>query len=199
MDTLVNLSGGLDSTYVLWRHLSDHTTPPLVHHCVLKTKANGVRWERELDAVRAILAWLCDHDLGHFEYVESTVDYRGLGAHPRDNLTIELMTGTILLNPAYRSIRRTLSCVASTEVARVNRQRVDFAGYRARSLAMRRMVWHPRRRRPRDLVTVEPIRHMSKHDVWQATPPELRALTASCRYGIDCGRCHSCRQLEAVR
>lgn len=198
MDTLINLSGGLDSTFVLWRHLSTNQTPVLVHHCILKTAANGLRWQRELEAVHKILDWLRSHGLSHFEYIESTVDYRQLGAHPRDNLTIEWMTGVILTNPRYRSIRCTTANTPIEDRARVDRQRVNYAGYLARGRAVRERVWHPRRGKPHPIEVLQPVRAMTKRDIWQATPPELRTLTVSCRYGTNCGRCHSCKQLKGV-
>jgi 7-cyano-7-deazaguanine synthase in queuosine biosynthesis len=197
MDTLLNFSGGLDSTFVLWHHLTQRPESRLlVHNCILKTHQG--RWEFEQEAVRAVLEWVDTNTPANYHFIQTTLDLTQTGSRPVDDVSIGFLTGVILLNPEFEGIRYAYSNAPKDEIQRLSRQRLNYEARHGRVKKLRQMMWGSRGVAPRDLTVLKPLASLSKTEIWERCPADLRVLTWSCREpqgGVVCGRCHTCKQL----
>lgn len=188
--TLISLSGGQDSTYVLWKHL---TTEPankvLVHHVNLRhEKENRLKWERA--AVHNILDWLEAHGLDNFDYHESTFDY---GTLPRisvkDIQVVAMFQAIILKTRAYDSLRYIKLPWHRGEVS----DNEDNQGFRIKKLYAALEVTTPYQLQ-------FPIKDMTRAQMAAEMPAELLALCHCCRCpderGTACGKCKTCGELK---
>lgn len=190
--TLLGLSGGLDSVYVLYKWLSENPTKRLVvHHCRLIN-----RWGRqpmETAGARAAVEWCRAQGLDNFDYFETSIDVGDLQALPYDEFLLTVLNGLILRDPRYRNLTTVLVPTPRDEYERLGDR-----------LTKRRI----KSRRIREefskvpLKAVYPVAHMSKEEIVAACPPELRALSWSCRQptaaGERCHTCHTCEQIDAA-
>jgi hypothetical protein len=70
--TFISLSGGIDSTYYLWKWLTENKTETiLVHHCQYFSYDKN-RGQNEQLAMGKILGWLKDNGLSNFIYKQTT-------------------------------------------------------------------------------------------------------------------------------
>lgn len=195
MDTLLNFSGGLDSTYTLWHYLKNNPEKTLlVHHCNWQTVFK--RHEQESRAVKDVLNWLSENGMDNYEYIETTVDIRELGVKPVDHQMIAFLTGIILLNPKYKTIKYSILSTPKDEPERlgksINRIWQDAA-------EIRRMPSLTVNKKPRDIKVVQPIKDKYKSELIAELPQELLELYFSCRtpkQGEPCGKCHTCKQIN---
>ena len=98
---IINLSGGIDSSYLLWNELSKNTGHTiLVHHCSI-VNAEG-RALVELVSTRRIVRWLKENVSDSFKYIETTFDYKDIGYVIRDIEIVAFMNAAILRMPKYR-------------------------------------------------------------------------------------------------
>lgn len=181
--TLINFTGGLDSTYALWDYLK--TNPNdwfLVHHCNLKNFQK--RDVEEAKAVKNIINEL--KRMGHcnFDYVETTFDYGSTNTMIHDIEVIGFLTGVLL-----RDTRCRINSIAITASAD------DFLqkSYPLRAETRFRII---------NTVTrgVEPnyeypIKHLTRKDMIERIPPNLLKLLWYCRRprnGQRCGKCSTC-------
>ena len=81
MISLVMLSGGIDSTYVLARLLKDSDDEVLAHHVHFIN--NSRRHVAESEACKKIVKY-CQENYRPFSYTETAIDHRKLSAHGSD-------------------------------------------------------------------------------------------------------------------
>src|SRR5690554_3535253 len=189
-DTLLLLSGGIDSAYCMWWALSQGRALH-VHHVHLRNWEG--RLEHEVKATKRILGWMRQQGLTNFRYTESAFDYGTIRYVVRDHNIWALMTGIILADPRNRGI---------TRVIRTDHYDSDAGG--PDSPAMRRA--HRRYRNisfevcERGVIWEHPIQHMKKAEVVWAMPPGLLELCWWCRRptvsGEPCHRCYTCRLVD---
>jgi hypothetical protein len=187
--TLLGLSGGLDSVYVLYQWLRDHPDERLlVHHCRLVNW-----WGRqpfETAGARAAVAWCRDQGLDNFDYIETSIDVGDLRRLPYDEFLLTVLNGLILRDPRYQGLRTILVPTPKDEYDRLGR-RLDSR--RAKSRHIREQF------STAPLRAVYPVAHLSKQEIVAACPPELRAVSWSCRQptadGNPCQVCHTCEQI----
>lgn len=192
LDIYLSFSGGMDSTLVLYKLLKlGHNV--LVHH-VRYTNAQG-RDGKEYEAVEKTLAWLSSHPLrGRYRYLESAVD---VSQHPnfvRDSYVWGFFTGSILSLDKYAHIKRVAT----------GRHLNSYSGFRnaPKAIEQTRTIYQEvlplLAGRPIDLV--HPIGDMTKLQIVQELPEDLRELCWSCRRptprGARCHRCMTCRQID---
>jgi 7-cyano-7-deazaguanine synthase in queuosine biosynthesis len=184
--TLLHLSGGQDSTFVLfdWLRKNPHETI-LVHHVNLFHKAEN-RLNPEKKAVRNILEWLRKNKLDNFIYEESEFSYGSLDRITvKDIQIISVFTSIILKTPRFESIRTLLLSWHEGEVfsEEINR------GFRVKKMMEALEV-------PEGKVTLEfPIMNMTREDMLHQMPLSLFKLIHSCRKPINfspCGKCKTC-------
>lgn len=173
---LVLFSGGLDSTGVLWK-LIHSKEELLVHHLYLSNKEN--RAEAEAIAVKDIVKYM--KKIRDFHYTESFHEYPSFnGNFMWDSDIYNFVAGTICIS--VKTIK---------EVA-IGRTRSDV-GFDQRAERGTQMlnILAP------DAKKIYPVADMTKKEIYDMLPEDLRKLTWSCRTPIyvndDIKMCHSCK------
>lgn len=173
---LVLLSGGLDSTGVLYK-LIHSKEELLVHHLYLSNKEN--RAEAESIAVRDIVKYM--KKIRDFHYTESFHEYPSFnGNFMWDSDVYNFIAGTIC------SSAKTIKQVA------IGRTKSD-AGFAERAERGTKIlnILSP------DVEKIYPVADMTKKEIYDMLPEDLRKLTWSCRTPIckdnDFKICHSCK------
>ena len=184
-DALLTLSGGIDSTYALWKLLREGRRL-LVLHVDLNSHEGRVRHEDK--AVQRITRWLRGQGLHRFELVTAKFDYGTLGWITRDVEVIRFIAGVTLASPSRRHIDTVIASgiaedphLPDAEVARI------------------RAILESAARRP--IAIERPIRHMAKAEIIADMPPELFRLCWYCRkpqQGRTCGKCRTCKHVTAA-
>ena len=195
MTTLAMFSGGLDSTAMLVRLLAGTQEELRVHHVRLVNREG--RAEAEQAAVERIVAW-CRRNCRPFRYSESALDFSALEAIPIDYMAIAYVACQVAIDtPGCTRIAVGTLARDTDEANRSARQRRVFQTmyecYRARKLGEENIEW------------IYPVHALSKPEVAALLPPELIALTWSCRTPVRtpsgfraCGACKACRARAGV-
>lgn len=188
MITLVMLSGGLDSAYVLYRLLHETDDEVLVHHVHLLTDLG--RHIPEAKSCQRIVEY-CRSNVRAFTYSESTIDRRGFCCHGYDLLSAGIEAGVVAASFSMRT-RRYVDrwTVGIAKDDRNSEERIEAA---------RRCCEFNCQCSPTpDLFLFPPI---GPREEAAYMPLELFDLTWSCRQpqGLPqesrpCGKCQSCRR-----
>jgi 7-cyano-7-deazaguanine synthase in queuosine biosynthesis len=184
---LVNLSGGVDSTFYAWRLLSEGW-PLLLHHVRMVNREG--RAEVEQAAFEGVCGWLRGRGLGRFSTAESGVDLSGVAKLPMDVEVVGWFTGVLLWANSN----------VSTVVVSANRDDVSIAKPQSARVVRRRKL--AELQAGRSVGWWAPFGHMSKAQMVEAMPPELLALTWWCRKpqsGRVCRRCRVCREMQSAK
>lgn len=189
---IIPISGGLDSTYLLYHYLKYTNYTIHAHHIILKNEVEP-RWEEEYTACKNIVKYC--QKIREFTYTESTWDFpyhcwdfevvafcAGQIARKicRENDKISLCAGIVL-----NDVERTSSGVTRTK---------RFEGIWAASTITLG--------KKRSLKFEAPLMCLSKLDLLKRMPKELSNMCWSCRHPIDgatCGRCHACKELNEAK
>ncbi len=189
-------SGGIDSTAMLVKLLTEGTDELRVHHIRMVNKEG--RDGAEQRAVEAIVAY-CRGRYRPFRTSESALDFRGLEAIPIDYLSIAFVACQVAIDTPGCARIALGSLAQDTDI--VNRsarqQRVFeemYACYRARKLGEPRVEW------------IFPVYDRPKSEIAAALPAELLELTWSCRRPVPvpggfrpCQACKACRARADLR
>jgi 7-cyano-7-deazaguanine synthase in queuosine biosynthesis len=188
--TLAMFSGGIDSTAMLVKLLTQSDDELRVHHIHMANREGRDAAERR--AVDAILAY-CRARYRPFRYSESGLDFRELEAIPIDYLSIAFVACQVAIDTPRCTRIAVGSLAADTDIEnRSARQRRVFdemyACYRARKLGEPKVEW------------IYPVYDQPKAALAAALPAELLSLTWSCRRplqgGRPCGACKACLARE---
>lgn len=189
-------SGGLDSTAMLVKLLTESDEELRVHHIRMENRER--RAAAEQAAVERIVAW-CRGRYRPFRYSESGLEFDELEAIPIDYLAIAFVACQVAIDTPGCTRIAVGSLARDTDIAnRSARQRRVFETmyecYRARKLGEPRVEW------------VYPVFDCSKEAVAALVPPELAAATWSCRRPLavpggflPCRACKACRAREGLR
>ena len=195
MTTLVMFSGGLDSTAMLLKLLTQSEDALRVHH--IRMANREMRAQAEGRAAERIVAW-CRQRYRPFQYSESGLDFTALEAIPIDYLSIAYVACQVAIDTPGCNRIAVASLARDTDIAnRSARQRqvfdVMYACYRARKLGEPKVEW------------IYPVYDCSKAQIAEMLPPELAALTWSCRRPVakpggwaPCGACKACLARQDV-
>jgi 7-cyano-7-deazaguanine synthase in queuosine biosynthesis len=188
-------SGGLDSTAMLVKLLTQSQDELRVHHIRMLNREG--RAGAEQAAVEAILAW-CRRRYRAFRYSESGLDFSSLEAIPIDYLSIAYVACQVAIDTPRCDRVAVASLARDTDIVdRSRRQREVFdamyACYRARKLGEPSVEW------------IYPVYDCTKAQIAEMLPPELAALTWSCRRPVakpggwaPCGACKACLARQGV-
>ena len=179
-------SGGLDSTGVFWRLINSDKTLH-VHHLYLVNRENRAKAEDR--AVREIVAYM--KEIRDFGFSESYHEYPSYnGNFMFDSDIFSFMSGSICLSmKTIRevSIGMTASDMRSGLSARVERANRIFNSFGTKAKK------------------VYPLMDMTKKQIYEMLPEELRSMSWSCRTPIyegddirECGRCKTCREIKSI-
>lgn len=197
MDTLLNFSGGLDSTYCFYKYLKENPNKKLLSHFIHLINWEG-REPYESKAVNNVTQWFKSHNMNNFELLETTVDYGNIRWIVPDSSLVAWWTGAILRNPNRNNIRNIIIPTPKDEMVRmeaevIRRQECNEAIREA-------MLKNSKRLRPRDINILYPIINMWKSEIVADMPKDLAKLTWSCRTpttsGNPCKKCHTCLELS---
>lgn len=185
-------SGGLDSTAMLVRLLTETTDDLRVHHIRMANREGRV--EAEQAAVESVVAW-CGKRYRPFRYSESGLDFSALEAIPIDYLSVAFVACQVAIDTpgcnriAVGTLARDLDEMKRSVTAA---QRRVFATmydcYRARKLGEPDLEW------------IYPVYAMTKPQIASLLESEVRQMTWSCRRPVKadsgyrtCGTCKPCR------
>jgi len=198
---LLMLSGGVDSTYLLYHYLRDTEHPVHAHHISMRYP-HQQRWRVEDPACEKIVDW-CRENLREFEYSTSRfdLDFHRIGWDSDLQL---LVASKVALNLGPHPIHVALGwCMDDLERARVRERReagVTQEIWRTLCRSTDRLNLSPRLFFP----LIES--GLTKADIHGLMPGELGRLTWSCRSpGFEdggprpCGACHACRRRWLAR
>lgn len=180
-------SGGIDSTAMLVKLLTEGADELRVHHIHMENREG--RHAAEQRAVDSILSW-CRERYRPFRYSESGLDFRALEAIPIDYLCIAFVACQVAIDTPRCTRIAVGALAADTDIEnRSARQRRVFeemyACYRARKLGEPHVEW------------IYPVYGMPKDEIAAALPAELLDLTWSCRRPVDgrrpCLHCKACK------
>lgn len=180
-------SGGLDSTGVFWK-LINGSEELHVHHLYLVNKENRARAENK--AVDDIVNYM--RKIRDFGFSESYHEYPCYnGNFMWDSDIFSFMAGSICLS--MKTIKKvavgmTLSDMRSGLSVRVERAKKIFGAFESGA------------------DKVYPLADMTKKQIYEMIPEELRNLTWSCRTPayegdeiLECGRCKTCLELSRIK
>lgn len=180
-ETLIQLSGGIDSTYVLWKWLQENPDKlAIVHHIELKSYEE--RWNMELIAIDRILKWLDNQGLKNYMYLQNTFDYGNIPGSMYDVEICGFIAGFILRSVRFNKTTKTHLPIYGVYTEREERRR-QILNFTAK----------------REIECVYPLYDKKKWEVIEELPEELFNLTWYCRTPIGdkkCGECHACKQVS---
>ena len=188
-------SGGLDSTAMLVKLLTESEDELRVHHIRLANREERV--DTDQAAVVRIVAW-CRSRYRPFRYSESAMDFRELQAIPIDYVCIAFVACQVAIDTPRCNRIAVAALARDTDIEnRSARQRRVFDTlyecYRARKLGEPQVEW------------IYPVYHASKRELAAALPSELRELTWSCRRPVrtaeqwlPCGACKACLARQGI-
>ena len=188
-------SGGLDSTAMLVKLLTQSKDELRVHHIHMVNREGRAAAERA--AVEAIVTW-CGRRYRPFRYSQSGLDFASLEAIPIDYLSIAYVACQVAIDTPGCDRIAVASLSRDTDIGnRSARQRQVFdamyACYRARKLGEPKVEW------------LYPVYECTKAEIAAMLPPELAALTWSCRRPVargagwvPCGTCKACLARQHV-
>jgi len=205
LEVLVNFSGGIDSTYLLYKLLSENKNI-LIHHCQLENHEN--RAIPENIATNQILKYFNDNNLGTFKYVNTGFHYGNAGYIVKDVEVIAFMSSVILRNPEFSNIKE-IAISANSEDETTNPNDI--------SMIRRGKILDAILPSNSNINLTYPIIHMSKREIIDDMPEELFKMTWFCRKPIYfnkdgvhisgymqdeqvdswkvCGSCRTCKQV----
>jgi 7-cyano-7-deazaguanine synthase in queuosine biosynthesis len=184
------LSGGLDSTAMLWKLLGETDDALRVHHIRMINREG--RADAEQFAVERIVAYCREH-CRPFRYSESALEFTELEAIPIDFMAIAYVACQVAIDtPGCTRVAVGTLARDTDEVNRSARQRrvfdVMYECYRARKLGEPEVQW------------IYPVHGLTKPELASILPQTLLDLTWSCRTPVRtptgfqaCGRCKACR------
>ena len=196
--TYINLSGGVDSTYYLWRYLRENPHEKvLVHHCLL----NEARKEVEKKAADNIVNYILKSGIYNFDYTESRFTRKGIEGSILDIEVIGFLSGLILKNRKYKNIKKILLsyCFEETPIIR---------SHFAQGLELRELDKKHRTKRAITLLETAarkefeyhiPYINKTKQEMIAEMPKELFAMTWYCRSPINnnpCNKCFNCKRVQ---
>jgi 7-cyano-7-deazaguanine synthase in queuosine biosynthesis len=191
MITLVMLSGGLDSAYVLAKLLRETDDDVIAHHIHLITNAG--RHEPEAISCQKIIDY-CQKEFRPFVYTVSTIDRRGFLFHGRDIISAAFEAGALAgshkLATGKRLDRWTIGISLADNVEPNRFKQADSAC---------RMNCPPDTSPEFFLLD-----RVSQQKIISYLPYKLYKMAWSCRFAkkdskgefSPCGECNSCKRLE---
>jgi tRNA(Ile)-lysidine synthase TilS/MesJ len=188
---LVMLSGGLDSSYLLYYYLKETNYNIHAHHVILKSKSEP-RWKNELKASNQVVDY-CKKNTRKFYYTTSVWDWGDVRSIVRDICLVSIVAGTII-----KEVKGDYIYLATGRVADDNN---NESSRRLFESNLSSKLWYSistefATNKKIHSVIQRPLVEMTKKSIIESAPNELINLTWSCRTprnGKPCGVCHACR------
>lgn len=197
-NAIIPFSGGIDSTAALYQTLTQHPDQHfLVFKVILLNGECASRSVKEEQAVNAILDALRADGIHNFTYRRLAYDYSQLGPPPIwDSEAVNFAAATCIR--AYPSIQYLVEGAIWDDYQQ--------EGFQNRLDQIEKILYLVSERTSSNLSIVFPLKDLPKYAVMKILPPELLALTWSCRYPEGaaqwqlkrCHRCATCRTIDQV-
>lgn len=200
---LLMFSGGLDSTGALWQLLQNKENKVHIHHLYLVNTEK--RAEVEHLAVKNILS--CISKQYRFKYSESYHEY------PYYSYLTTTNNGSIIINQnfifdsdLYNFIAGTIcTSLPSIKKVAIGRTKSDLEEIAIISRAA--VGTNILKILAPNVEKIYPVEHMTKSEVYNSIPENLRNMTWSCRTPVytsenkaeECGKCKTCVELYKVK
>jgi 7-cyano-7-deazaguanine synthase in queuosine biosynthesis len=183
-ETLIQLSGGIDSTFVLYSWLKNNPDKYcLVHHVVIENTYEK-RQHKELQSVDKILKWLDSKGLDNYFYIQNTFDYGNFPDLISDVEICGFLSAVLLRAKRWESISNiTMSIFNQKSEREIRRQQIVKATSK------------------REITLNYVLSGLKKSDVINSLPKELFELCWWCRAPINelpCGRCFTCESVKSA-
>lgn len=183
---LIMFSGGLDSTGVFWKLINEKEEIH-VHHLYLTNKENRAKAEDK--AVRNIVDYM--KKIRSFSYSESFHEYPSYnGNFLWDSDIFSFMAGAVCLSLKsieHVAIGMTKSDMSTRLSTRIERANKIFNAFDSKASK------------------IYPVSEMTKKEIYEMLPKDLRDLSWSCRTPIyeeddikKCGKCKTCLELKRI-
>ncbi len=196
---IVLFSGGLDSTYLLWKYLSEGKRVH-AHHVFICNKAEPDLWKFQKDAVNKIVLSL-KKDF-RFSFTKSKHEwycYRKIGW---DTDILLLHAQRLCINLCQFPLQVCLGWVKDDSERLIVRRRWENNVSGKLWIALRNSLTTITDNIPENLSYPLLDRGLYKHDLLSELPKQLINLTWSCRKPKEnktCGSCVPCRQLGRIK
>ena len=197
---LVMFSGGVDSTYLLWKLLTETDHHIHAHHISMRTAAEN-RWEME--GISTTNLWLKMLEIRHFNVSSTVIDFDTLpytGWDSDAQLYIGARVAAAMTD--MDNVTLTLGVTANDAKRPVIMDRAKRNVLNNLWTTLRESIDEEYRKRIDPKVDL-PIKDMSKRDIVRALPEDLRQLTWSCRLPVKvegmtvpCGTFLPCQVLQ---
>lgn len=200
---LLMFSGGLDSTGALWELLQNQENKIHIHHLYLLNKEK--RAEAEQLSVKNILSYLSTKQY-KFKYSESYHEYpyySYINTIKHNSITINqnFMFDSDIYNFIAGAICLSLPKIQTVAIGRTKSDsglEIDQRSIRGNKLLE---LFAP------NIKKIYPVGHLTKAEVYNTIPEELRNMTWSCRTPIyiannivkECGQCKTCKELIEIK
>jgi 7-cyano-7-deazaguanine synthase in queuosine biosynthesis len=189
MNTLINISGGVDSIFTAWKLLSENSNETFLLHHVSGSQsflpANS-RVKLEKSAVLNFLQYLDNHNITNYKYIESK-RYRTDSSVKsiKDIEMVGIFTGILL---------RTYTTISKIVVSANLEDLEQGVNYNERSQTRFEIINAISRNH--NVEYIYPIKDLTKSEISNLMPEELLKLCWYCRNpqigGKVCGKCQPC-------
>lgn len=185
MDTIIQLSGGIDSTYLAYEYLRNNKDKTLlIHHIHLYNHEGRVKYEAI--AVKNILKWFRANGLSNYNYVLTSFDYGNMRYIIKDIEVCGFFLGIFKRSKIYEEIKNVLMPIYAKEGERFERAKEIYEIVSKNA----------------ELNFHYPLRDLTKQEVIQRMPEDLLKLCWYCRNptssGQICGKCHTCKEVKGI-
>lgn len=196
---IIPFSGGIDSTGVLYHTLTQY---PTAHFLVMKVclynSISGNRMTKEKLAVDAILLKLREMGIQNFDYKELEYHYPSLGIPPLWDSEIVYFAAATCIR-AYPEIGTLYEGVTADDYVG------EGADFYERLEKYAKILYLVADKKPEAVEIVMPLDKLSKYQIMQLIPPDILALSWSCRYPVateaysyQLERCHICPPCKVI-
>jgi len=200
-NVLLMFSGGLDSTGALWSLLQDKANKLHIHHLHLLNMEN--RAEAEKCSVKNIIDYVGkNYDFKYSESHHEYPTYSYLGV--KNNMLVRnqsFMFDSDLYNFIAGTICLSLPSIKKVAIGRTKSD--DSQGVERRSIRGTKLLelFSP------NVEKIYPVGHLTKSEIYDILPEQLRDMTWSCRHPIsvdentfkECGKCNTCLELNKIK
>lgn len=185
-ESLIFLSGGLDSTFVCWKLLKENKDKRyLIVHCNMQNFCNREKFERE--ATKSILDNLKNDGLNNFDFLECGFDYGTLKNIVKDIELWGFLQATIFRNEKDYTIKNIVICKSADDA--------NLAGYEERSKRRYNLIEAMLGYVPEFKY---PIEHLTRKEMIDELPENYLNEISFCRkpgvHGKACNKCATCKE-----
>lgn len=198
---LLMFSGGLDSTAALWSLLQNTENRIHLHHLYLLNKEN--RAEAEQRSVKNIISYI--EKSYTIKYSESYHEYPHFSYVSMLNNNLVLNQNFMFDSDIYNFIAGTIcASLPNIEKVAIGRTKSDYSvDVEKRAIRGNKLLelFAP------NVEKIYPLEHLTKKEIYDILPKEIRNMTWSCRTPIylnkntfqECGKCKTCLELKQIK